>query len=149
MANFLFIKLGLYCLYANHNIFIIGQGINSFIIIIFTNNLNVFNPHCSGITSHIKSKLTTAFELVDMGPLVRLKVNQDREKQTIKLSQLRYIEKWLDCYSILKAKTAKVFMQDTVVFPSNTPVSKIEKAKYIAKVGSIMYVMVETSGNYI
>ncbi len=45
---------------------------------------------------------------------------------------------------MLKAKTAKVPMRDTVLLPSNTPASEIEKAKYAAKVGSIMYAMVET-----
>lgn len=83
--------------------------------------------------------------MVDMGPLafyVRLKVIRDREKRTIKLSQPGYIEKLLDCQSICKAKTAKVLMR--VLLLSNMLTSELKKAKYLAKVGSIIYVMVKT-----
>lgn len=82
-----------------------------------------------------------------MGPLafyVGLKVTRDREKRNIKLSQPGYIEKLLDRHGMSKAKTAKVPMRDTILLPSNTPASEIEKTKYAAKVGSIMYAMVET-----
>ena len=91
-----------------------------------------------------------AFEMVDMGPLafyMGLKVTRDREKRTIKLSQPGYIEKLLDRHGMLKAKTAKVPMRDTILLPSNTPASESEKVKYAAKVGSIMYAMVETRIN--
>lgn len=43
----------------------------------------------------------------------------------------------------LKAKTAKILIQDIVFFPSNPPASEMEKAKYAAKVDSIIYAMVE------
>lgn len=47
----------------------------------------------------VKVKLTLAFLMVDIS-LIRfylgLKVDRDREKQTIKLSQLAYIDKMLD-----------------------------------------------------
>ncbi len=85
--------------------------------------------------------------MVDMGPLafyVRLKVIRDREKKTIKLSQPRYIEKLLDCHGMLKIKTTKVLMRETVLLPSDAPISDLKKAKYLAEVGSIMYAMVET-----
>lgn len=45
---------------------------------------------------------------------------------------------------MLKAKTSKVSMQDTIFLLSNTPISEIEKIKYVAKVGLNMYAMVET-----
>lgn len=35
-------------------------------------------------------------------------------------------------------------MQDIVLFLSNIPASKIKKAKYVAKIDSIMYAMIET-----
>lgn len=75
---------------------------------------------------------------------VGLKVTWDREKRTIKLSQPGYIEKLLDRHGILKAKTAKVPMRDTILLPSDTPTSELERAKYSVKVGSIMYAIVET-----
>lgn len=147
MTNFLFTKLGLRCLYANHNIFITNQGTNGLIIITVIDNLNILALCDSGIILYIKLELTVAFKIVDMGSLafyIGLKVTQNREKWTIKLSQPRYIKKLLDYHDILKLKTAKVFVQDTVFFPSNTPTLKVEKAKYAAKIGSIIYAMIET-----
>lgn len=111
MVNFLFIKLGLLHLYANHSIFITDQGINGPIITTFINNFNIFAPYSSRIISRIKSTLTTAIEIVDMGLLafyVGLKVTWDWEKWTIKLFQPGYIKKLFNRYGILKAKTAKV-----------------------------------------
>lgn len=106
-------KLGLYHLHTNHNIFVTYQDINSLIITIFIDNLNIFALYGNGIISYIKSERTKAFEIVDMEPLafyIRLKVTWNWEKQTIKLFQLGYIEKLLDFYNMLKAKTAKVSM---------------------------------------
>ena len=45
---------------------------------------------------------------------------------------------------MLKAKTAKVSVQDIILLPSNTPVSESKKVKYADKVDSIIYAMVET-----
>lgn len=77
MANILFIKLGHLHLHANHSIFITDQGIKGPIITTFVNNFNIFALYSSRIISRIKSTLTTAVEIVDMGLLafyVRLKV---------------------------------------------------------------------------
>ena len=130
LANFLFTKLGLHRLHADHSIFATDQDIKNSIITSFIDNLNIFALLGSGIISCIKSELTTAFEMVNMGPLVfyvGLKVTRDQEKRTIKLSQPGYIEKLLDCHGMLKAKTAKVFIRDTILLPSNTPASELEK----------------------
>lgn len=87
-----------------------------------------------------------AFEIVDMGFWVfylGLKVTGNLENRTIKLSQPGYIEKILDCYGMSKPKTATVLVQNTILSLSNTPIFKLEKAKYAAKVGSIMYVILQ------
>ena len=78
---------------------------------------------------------------------VGLKVTLDREKKTIKLFYPGYIKKLLDCYGMLKVKTTKVSMQETVLLSSNAPISDLEKAKYSAKVRSIMYIIVKTQIN--
>lgn len=78
---------------------------------------------------------------------MRLKVIQDREKRTMKLSQLGYIKKLLNCHDILKTKTAKVSIQETIFFPSYISAFKQEKAKYSAKIGLIMYAIIETRMN--
>ncbi len=95
----------------------------------------------------IKGELAAAFDMVDIGPLafyVGLKVTRDRKQKTIKLSQPGYIEKLLDRHGMLKAKTAKIPMRETPLVPYEKPVSSNEKTKYAAKIGSIMYAMVET-----
>lgn len=65
-------------------------------------------------------------------------------KTDYQLSQPGYNEKLLDRHSMTKAKTAKVPMQDIIFLPSNTPALELEKVRYAAKVGSIIYAMVET-----
>lgn len=45
----MFIKLELYNLYTNHNIFIIDQNVNNSIIITFIYNLNIFIFYKNGI----------------------------------------------------------------------------------------------------
>lgn len=49
-----------------------------------------------------------------------------------------------DHYGMLKAKTAKILMREITLLPLDTPTSDLEKTKYSAKVGSVMYAMVET-----
>ncbi len=95
----------------------------------------------------IKRELASAFDMVDMGLLafyVGLKVTRNRKKKTIKLSQPGYIEKLLDRHGILKAKIAKTPMREILLLPYEKPVSSNKKTKYAAKIGSIMYTMVET-----
>lgn len=85
--------------------------------------------------------------MIDIGLFafyVELKVTQDWQKRTIKLFQFGYIEKLLDRHGMLKAKTTKIPMRVTDLLLSDTPVSDLEKGKYSAKVGSIMYAMIET-----
>lgn len=85
--------------------------------------------------------------MVDMSLLVfyvALKVSQDWEKKTIKLFQLKYIEKLLDCHGMSETKTTKVFMQNTIFYSSNTFTSNLKKIKYTVKVDLIIYAIVET-----
>ena len=88
--------------------------------------------------------------MIDMGPLafyIRFKVTQDQEKWTIKLLQPSYIKKLLDYYGICKIKTAKIPIQNIILLSFDMLISELEKAKYLAKVGSIIYVIVETCIN--
>lgn len=48
---------------------------------------------------------------------------------------------------MLKAKTAKIPMQKTILLPWNTSASELEKTKHLAKIGSIMYAIVKTRIN--
>lgn len=111
------------------------------IVTTFVNDLNIFALRKSKIISQIKSELAPAFNMTDMRPFafyVRLKVTQDWKKKTIKFSQPGYIKKLLDCYSILKAKTTKIFLQEIILFLSDAPISDLKKAKYLAKIEFII-----------
>lgn len=45
---------------------------------------------------------------------------------------------------MLKAKTVKIPMRETLLLPYKKPVFSNKKLKYMAKIGSIMYAIVET-----
>lgn len=45
---------------------------------------------------------------------------------------------------MLKAKTTKILMRETALFLLNKPALNVEKAKYSAKIGLIMYTIVKT-----
>lgn len=79
--------------------------------------------------------------MVDIGSFafyIGVKVTRDRENRTIKLFQPGYIEKLLDCHSMLKAKTIKVFIRETTLLLLDTSILDLNKAKYSAKIDSIM-----------
>lgn len=72
-------------------------------------------PKGSGFIERVKAELVAAFQMVDMGPIsfyLGLKVDQDREKKTIKLSQPAYIEKVIRKFFLDQAN------------PTNTPMKE-------------------------
>ena len=77
-------------------------------------DLNIFTPMNSGVMKQIKEKLAATFEMVDMRPLafyMGLKITSCNCKpKSIKLSQLGYIQKFLNQYYILITKTVKTLM---------------------------------------
>lgn len=147
LAKFLFIKLGFQQIHMDHNIFVTNKKVCGPIITTFVDNLNIFALFKSEIILQIKSELATAFDMVDIRPFKfygRLKVNRDWEKKTIKLSHPGYIKNLLDCYGMLKTKTTKIFIWEIALLSSDALISDLEKARYSAKVRSIIYAIVET-----
>ena len=75
-------------------------------------------PKESGITQQVKTELTSAFSIVDIGPIsfyLGLKVERDWEKRTIKLSQPAYIDKILSKFYLNKAHTAITPMKESSI----------------------------------
>lgn len=73
-----------------------SQGIHRLIIIIFIDDLNIFYLASNEIMKQVKEELFTAFDMVDIRPLVfyiELKVTRNCEQKTIKLLQPGYIKK--------------------------------------------------------
>lgn len=89
--------------------------------------------------------------MVDMGPIsfyLGLKVVQDREKKTIKLSQLAYIDKVLERFHLNGANTANCPMKESILLTprieAEGKASLSEKKKYQGMTGSLIFSMMET-----
>ncbi len=100
-------KLGLARIHADHSIFITKAGLNGPIVSTIVDDIKVIAPKVSGIIQYVKTELTAAFLMVEMGPIsfyLGLKVEQNREKRTIKLSQPAYIDKVLNRFYLDKSQ---------------------------------------------
>ena len=109
LLDFLLQKLGLAWINADHSIFVTGVGLNGQVVSIFVDDIKIMASKGSGITQQVKTELISAFSMVDMGLIsfyLGLKVERDREKHTIKLSQPAYIDKVLSKFHLNKAYTA-------------------------------------------
>lgn len=89
-------------------------GLHDLVISNFINDIKIMSPKESGITQQVKTELTVAFLMVDIGPISFYpgrKVERNREKQTIKLSQPTYINKILSRFYLDKASTTTTSMK--------------------------------------
>lgn len=72
----------------------------------------------SRVISRVKKKLTTTFEMVDMGLIsfyIGLKVSKNREKKMIKLSQPIYINKILTKFHLSQGNTSNTPKKKTLL----------------------------------
>lgn len=121
LSLFLLEKLGLSQINADHSIFIMQDGLKSSIVSIFVDGIKIMGPIRSGVIEKVKRELTAAFEIVDLGPIrfyLGLKVEQNREKKTIKLSQPTYIQKVLAKYHFDKANPTNTLMKGATLGPN-------------------------------
>lgn len=124
-------------------------GLNSPVVSTFVDEIKIMAPKESGIIQRIKAKLKAAFSMVNMGPIsfyLGLKVERDRIKQTIKLSQPAYIDKILSRFHLDKAYAVNTPMKETALLQprSKGQATAAEKERYQAMTGSIIFSMVET-----
>ncbi len=150
-SGFLLEKLGLARIHADHSIFITKAGLNGLIVRTFVDDIKVIAPKRSGIIQRVKTQLTAAFSMVDMGPIsfyLGLKVEQNRKKRTIKLSQPAYIDKVLNRFNFDKTNTVNTLMKVTTLLQPRAEgdgeATAAEKERYQGMTGSIMFSMVET-----
>ena len=81
----------------------------------------------------MKRQLTLDFEMSDMRLIsyyLRLKVERDRFKRTIKLSQFAYIEKIVDKFDFEKVKSTKISMRDDSLLANDKQVFKSEITQF-------------------
>ena len=103
--------------------------------------------------SALKSKMAKSFDMKDMGEashILGMRIERDRSKKLIWLSQTEYIDKVLQCFNMDKGKALSVPLQSYVkLSKQDCPVSDQEKAEmekipYASAVGSLMYAMIAT-----
>ncbi len=102
----------------------------------------------SGHIEKVKRELAAAFEMMDMGPInfyLGLKVETDRQKKTLKLSQPAYIDKILSKYHLDLAKPCNTSMKEAILLQNEGPKAiQAEQKRYQGMIGSLMFLMVET-----
>lgn len=121
LSSFLLKKLGLKQTNADHSIFVITSGINGLIVSTFVDDIKVMGIKGSGHIEKVMLKLAAAFKMADMGSIsfyLRLKVERDRAKKTLKLLQAAYIDKILTKYHFDLAKSCNSPMKEGIP-PSN------------------------------
>ena len=149
LSTFLLEKLGLKRINADHSIFVTIAGLDGPIVSTFVDDIKIMAPKGSGMIERVKAELASAFSMVDMGPIsfyLGLKVERDREKKTIKLSQPAYIDKVLAKFHLDKAHPVNTPMKENALLHQRTDgeASASEKERYQGMTGSLMFSMVET-----
>ena len=154
LSDFLFQKLGLAQINADHSIFVTGAGLDGPVVSTFVDDIKIMAPKGSGITQRVNMELTSAFLMLDMGPIsfyLGLKFKRDREKRTIKLSQPVYIDKVLSKLHLDKTHIATILMKKSLILQPHIEgiTTTAEKEKYQGMTGSIMFSMAGHSFRYL
>ncbi len=148
LSKFLLEKLCLKRINADHSIFVTPSGIIEPIVNTFVDDIKVMDVKRSGHIERVKRELAAAFEMVDMGPInfhLGLKVERDREKKTLKLSQPTYIDKIFSKYHLDLAKSCNTPMKEAILLLNEGPEAiHAERDRYQGMPGSVMFSMVET-----
>lgn len=89
----------------------------------FVDVIKIMAPKGSGMIEQVKAELAFAFSMADMGPIsfyLCLKVERDREKKTIKLSQPAYIDKALARFHLNKTNPVNTPMKENALLQQRT-----------------------------
>ncbi len=134
LSSFLLEKLGLTRINSDHSIFITRQGLEGLFVSTFVYEIKIMGPKNTWVIARVKMELTAAFKMVDMGPIsfyLGLKVDKDREKRTIKLSESEYIQKVRTKYHLDNANPTNTRMKEVALWQnSSTEAAQAEKEKY-------------------
>lgn len=125
------------------------SGLNGPIVSTFVDDIKIMGPKESGVIERVKTELTFAFLMVDTGPIsfyLGLKVEQNRQAKSIKLSQPAYITKVLLKFHLEKAYWVTTPMKETTLLKQKTDgeASPSKRDRYQGITGFLMFSMVET-----
>lgn len=96
-----------------------NAGLESPVLTIFVDKIKIIAPKESEMIEHVKVKLASTFSMADMELIsfyLGLKVEQNQEKKTIKLSQPSYINKVLAKFYLDKVYFVNNLMKKSVLF---------------------------------
>ncbi len=149
LSTFLLEKLDLKRIHEDHSIFVSSAGLKGPVPIVFVDDIKIIAPKESGIIQRVKTELTASFSMSDLGPIsfyLGLRIDRDRERRTIKLSQPAYIEKVLEKFHLNKANPVNTPMKESIPLSQREEgeASPSEKERYKGMTGSLMFSMVET-----
>lgn len=148
LSQFLLEKLGLKQINADHSIFVTTSGINGWIVSTFVDDIKVMGVKRSSYIERVKLELAAAFEMADIGLIsfyLGLKVERNRAKKTLKLSQTAYIDKILAKYRFDQAKPCNTPMKERIPPPNKGPeASQAEQKWYQGMTESLIFLMMET-----
>lgn len=147
LANFLLERLGLKRINADHSICVTSQGLNGPIVSTFVDDIKIMGVKGSDVIDRVKAELTYAFDIGQISFYLGLKVERDRQRRTIKLSQPAYIEKVLQKFHFYQANSCTTPMVEAAELtpcPDKTEASQANREKYQAMTESLMFSMVKT-----
>lgn len=134
LSKFLFKRLGLQWINVNHSIFVTFAGINGPIVSTFIDDINIIGTKKSGHIERVNVKPAVVFEMVDISLInffLGLKIERDRQKQSLKLSQPVYIEKILEKYYLYLAKLCNILIKEKILPPNKrSEASQAEEKQY-------------------
>ncbi len=148
LSKFLLEKLGLKRISADHSIFVTPSGIHGPMVSKLVVDIKVMGVKRSGHIEIVKRELAATFEMVDIGAISfhpGLKVERDRQKKTLKLFQLAYIDKILSKYHLELAKLCNTLMKEAILLSNKRPEdTQTEPEQYQSMNGLLMFLMVKT-----
>lgn len=124
-------------------------GLDGPIVSTFVDDIKIMALKNSEMIKRVKLELTFAFFIIDIGLIsfyLGLKVQQDWENQTIKLSQSAYINKVFNKFHLNKLYAINTLIKEIVLFKqkTNEKALPLEKKHYQDMTESLMFLMVET-----
>ena len=100
-----------------------NAGLKGPVVSTFVDDIKIIAPKRRGMIECVKAKLVSAFSIADMVLIsfyLGLKVERDREKKTIKLSQPVYIDKVLAKFHLNKAQPVNILMKKSALLQPRT-----------------------------
>lgn len=146
-AKFLFERLGLKSLDADHSIFASAEGLNGPILTVWVDDIKIISPNVD-MCNRIKRELNAAFEMVDLGPIsfyLGMTVVRDRIARKLVLSQKAYIKRVATKFGLSQCKPVHTPMEEGFdPLKNEDQATEKDIEQYQSMIGSVMFAMIET-----